>query len=419
MKIIVKGEIKNQGNVVYIIGELNYGNFLSLLSAIYKIITQSGYLEVVLDFTNCTKAFSGPMLALCAQVLKYQIEDKSFSLILPKSEKTAHHFKISNWAFIIDPKYYSETTYKGYKIIPALRFRTGDDQYRIVNRILDGLLSSVKNIKQRSDLASIEWAINEVTDNVLNHSESSIGGLVQVHILDDYEKIEFSVSDAGLGVAKTLRSAYSEYTTDLMAIDKAIREGVTRNSRTYQGNGLFGTFEISRLSEGVFSIHTNMAQAVWNPKQELHIYPSKIPFNGTLISSTINYSKQGILEKALKFDGNQHSPFDYIESKYEGDSGEISFKMKSESLSFGTRDAGRPIYHRIENLINLSSCERVTVDFADISIIGSSFADEVFGKLFINLGPMKFMNMVRFKNTNEIVNGLIDRAIKQRISSSM
>ena len=48
-------------------------------------------------------------------------------------------------------------------------------------------------------------------------------------------------------------------------------------------------------------------------------------------------------------------------------------------------------------------------------LVLSSYADEVFGKLFIELGPVEFMKKVELKNLDPLVKGLIDRAIMQRM----
>ncbi|WP_432815008.1 STAS-like domain-containing protein [Sphingorhabdus sp.] len=59
----------------------------------------------------------------------------------------------------------------------------------------------------------------------------------------------------------------------------------------------------------------------------------------------------------------------------------------------------------------------VIIDFSDVSVISSSFADEVFGKLFLDLGPMKFMRMIQISNAASVVEALIDRAIALRSKS--
>jgi hypothetical protein len=54
---------------------------------------------------------------------------------------------------------------------------------------------------------------------------------------------------------------------------------------------------------------------------------------------------------------------------------------------------------------------------SDVSLVSSSFADEVFGKLFMALGPMTFGQRLQFRGHSLIVQSLIDKAISQRMSS--
>jgi hypothetical protein len=61
----------------------------------------------------------------------------------------------------------------------------------------------------------------------------------------------------------------------------------------------------------------------------------------------------------------------------------------------------------------------VTVDFDGIPLLSSSFADEAFGKLFLLIGPMKFMQRVRLINMTSAVEGLINKAIAQRMKSGI
>ena len=78
----------------------------------------------------------------------------------------------------------------------------------------------------------------------------------------------------------------------------------------------------------------------------------------------------------------------------------------------GSRTGGVRVRRQIENL--LSDQDHVVIDFSDINVVSSSFADEVFGRLFVDLGPRAFMSRIVLHNVNSTIDGLIDRAIVQR-----
>lgn len=66
----------------------------------------------------------------------------------------------------------------------------------------------------------------------------------------------------------------------------------------------------------------------------------------------------------------------------------------------------------IEN--SLGENRSVTLDLKGVKVFSSGFADEVFGRLFTEMGPTAFMTRVKMLNVDPTVSGLIDRAIEQR-----
>jgi hypothetical protein len=294
------------------------------------------------------------------------------------------------------------------------------DQNKSVNKIMDALLSSLTHLT-RGDLAAIEWSVNEITDNVLNHSESATGGFVQVTTFAKKKRrVEYAVCDSGIGIPASLRRAHPEITSDTDALDKAIREGFTRDKAVGQGNGLFGSYEICRISGGYFEVHSGHAHLTQNEARGLHIGREKIPYAGTLIVACIDYSKPDVLESALRFGSKAHTPVDYIETTYESKDGQrIVFLMKREAESFGSRAAGRPVKIKIGSLASLCPSQKIFIDFSDIPLISSSFADEVLGKLFLEFGPIRFMQRFELVNTTDTVLSLIERAISQRMATGM
>jgi anti-anti-sigma regulatory factor len=72
---------------------------------------------------------------------------------------------------------------------------------------------------------------------------------------------------------------------------------------------------------------------------------------------------------------------------------------------------------KLKNLIAFLDSNKVIVDFEDVHLVSSSFADEVFGKLFVELGPLGFSASLEMRNIDPIVKLLIDKAIVQRMGS--
>jgi hypothetical protein len=401
-------------NRIVVGGELY--DFHRFLAHIHTIVEKLAYQDVVLDFENCTSAFQNAMLSVCAQVMAYRKGGVSFQLTPPCDKRVENLFKNTNWGYYLDPRRFEPSAFKGHTRIPATQYQTPSEQQAAVNRIVNVMLGAIPEL-ERSDLAAFEWAVNEITDNVLVHSESQVGGLVQVSTFAKFRtRVQFVVADAGIGVPTSLRGGRPEISSDAEALDCAIREGVTRDPSIGQGNGMFGSYQICSKSGGEFLVDSGYARLKFHPNSGLSIGSQTIPYAGSLIVATIDFSDPELLEDALCFRGVKYSPVDFVELKYESnDAGDIHFKLIEECSSFGSRVSGKPVQTKLLNLLKMSGSGVILVDFTGVPLLSSSFADEAFGKLFLSVGPVKFMQRVRLHNMMGTVEGLVNKAIAQRM----
>lgn len=217
-----------------------------------------------------------------------------------------------------------------------------------------------------------------------------------------------------------MRDGKPEIKSDIDALDKAIREGVTRDKSVGQGNGLFGSYQVCSQSKGAFEVNSGYARLSYTEKNGLHIANESIPYSGTLVSATIDFSIPHLLENSLKFRGKEFTPIDFVEHKYEtGSSGEVIIKLIDEVQSFGSRVSGVPLRIKIKNIIQMNRINKVIIDLEGIPLVSSSFADEVFAKLFLDIGPMDFVNKIEIVNAMSTVKNLIDKSIIQRSLTGM
>ena len=408
--------ISRKNNVISIEGAFSDQNLYPLLATMHQAIQGAGFQDIILDFSCCTSAFPTSMVGICAQVMSYRNSQIGISIKLPNDVKLNKLFLNTNWAHFLDPRMYDLSTFKGHTHIPITQYQNPEEHFKAVNKIVQAILGAVPDIP-RSSFGAFEWSINEITDNVLTHSESPIGGLVQVSTFQRNKKIvQFIVADPGVGIPKTLRETHPQFTSDTDALDKAIREGITRDESIGQGNGLFGSYQICTHCHGKFQVISGHAKLISDKKHGLKISNEKIPFNGTLIVAEIDFSNANLLGEALKFGGETYTPVDYVEAHYENDDDKVVFVMRDEAQSFGTRPAGTPVRNKLRNISDMSEAGKIFIDFKDIHIVSSSFADEVFGKLFFEIGPLTFMQGFEFININRTVRSLVDKAIAQRMA---
>ena len=412
------GTVDRNGNEIVVVGDLD--DFHRFLSLIHVAIEKAGYLELVLNLESCTAAFQNSMLSVCAQVMAYRNAGIEFSLKPPTSARLRNLFRNTGWGYFLDPHKFDPSNFRGHSRIPATQYATPGEQQNAVNKIVNVILGVIPDM-QRSDFAAFEWSVNEITDNVLVHAQSPIGGLVQVSTFEKYRKqVQFVVADAGIGIPATLKQGYPDITSDTDALDRAIREGITRDKKIGQGNGLFGSYQICSKCHGYFGVHSGHARLEYRDSAGLSISNEKIPYSGTLVVATIDFSQPKLLEEALRIKGQKYHPIDFVETEYERNSeGRLVFCLSKESSSFGSRVAGKPIRTKLANLMRMGASEKIYIDLEGIPIMSSSFADEAFGKLFLEAGPVAFMQRFEFVNVMETVQQLINKAIAQRMSAGV
>lgn len=410
--------LERSNNILRVGGDIGFEDVRKVLAALHEAVTVRGHQDIELDFTGCSLAFSGAMLPICAQVMLLQRQGVDFSVILPEYDRTYRLFMNTGWANLLAPAQYGPTDRSRFdRQFPVAQYTTHEEQEALLNELLDKLLAVVPNFN-RSAFAAVEWALNEISDNVLNHSQSPIGGLLQLSVFDARRhRVEFTVADAGLGVPRTLRAARPEIRTDTDALLASVKSGVTRNAVDFQGNGLYGTLEICRAGGGKFSMNAGNG-VLFTSGQSVTSRKEPVPFCGTTVDALIDFSEPALLEKALAIDGSIHRPVDYIELRYEQDDLKaVPFKLIEQAPSFRSRPAGRPARTKLSNIVAACPGQSILVDFSGVPVVSSSFADEVFGKLFLELGPMRFMQSIRMVNVSPTVQALIDRAITQRMQS--
>ena len=371
---------------------------------------EENYRNIVLDFSSCSSTSAELMLPLLPIISKYKQDGVKFDLRLPKLEPLKRLFCNANWAFYIEPDKYekNESRFTDKIHLPAVNFNI--DEPKKCDDILNQILGIVLGLFQieRSSLSALEWALSEIMDNVINHSQSPVGGFVQATTYPKYKMVEFVVADAGVGIPETIRCE-----DHAQALTKAIEEGVTRDPEKNAGNGLYGSYRVALLSKGQFEIHSLLGFLNSN-KNTLTNHIQKYNYGGTSIRCGVNFSNPELLHQALKFGGKEHDPpYDYIERNFENDEGEIIVKMSEMINQYGmTRIGAAEIKNVTDNLLKENG--KIVLDFEKLSVISSSFADEILGRLFSQLGLSTFARKIELQNMDSTVARLIDRAVDQR-----
>jgi len=314
-------------NTILFPAEMHLREVRKVIHTLNELIEFRGFEHILLDFRNCRTVFPEAIVPLICVILIRQKEGVRFTLSLPLYERTKRLFLNCSWASFISPKQFSSSTHPVGDNIPLVRFSDQSEQDRITNSILDMLLRALSFVT-RDDLRALEWSVNEICDNVLNHAQSDIGGVFQFSFRRFSREVEFIVADGGIGIPKSLRSLRNKDWSDEFALEQSIKQGVTRDPQFGQGNGLFGTYQIAALSGGTFHINSGSAYLVVTRRGEVQVRRDPEPFLGTMVVCAINFTRPELLERALSFKGGSYRMVDWIETKYEQDENVIKMVIR-------------------------------------------------------------------------------------------
>lgn len=404
-------EVYADKDTVLLSGALRTDAIDDVMRVISHIVDEARYPTLRVDLTKVETAFGNFLTVLLNRLIFLKHNRIEITVPDPELYPIKSHLYRLNFFSLLSPQKRKMRAVRADRPLPIMRFCDADEQGHVVDVMSKAILMQIPNL-ERSQVRSAQWAISEITDNVLNHANSVIGGLAYAQINYRLKNIEFVVADAGIGIPRSL----GELDPGL-ALKKAITEGVTRNRETNQGNGLYGTWRLATLSKGVFVIHSQRGMLFVRPDGSQKNNSKAIRYPGTFVIFQINYSDPELISSALTFKGRLHEPaFDYIEKEFETqDDNVFRIRLADHVVSVGSRESGKKIANLMSNVLSMSGGARVQVDFDDILMVSSSFADECFGRLIAKIGPAEFFARVSFENTDQALRAIIDRSVMQRL----
>lgn len=403
-------------NSIVILGKANSYNVRDFCAALF-LFKKTNNTTLLVDFSNVQQAYPNGMLPIIATLEKLRREDISITVQLPTDDETRKLFRSVNWAHFLSPSQFEKSESRHDRHLVTRQFMDETEQKNVVDDFMDVVIRNM--VLPKSIISGLEWSINEITDNVLNHSNSEIGGLVQATTYPSNGTIAFAVADGGRGILNSLKEGIPTLRTDIQAIGEAVKAGVTRNPKFGQGNGLAGSLKITTLTGGSFEI-TSGAARVLTTLDETSRTPRSFYqyYHGTLVCGQIKIMENFSIAEALNFgNGMDYTPVDLIDRQYEMDDKDcLLFRMKNETTGYGTRKSGLQIRTKITNLLNAQPTYPLVLDWEGVPVISSSFADEVVGKLFLKMGAISFSARIRNVKMEELIKNLLDKAVSQRLA---
>lgn len=216
-----------------------------------------------------------------------------------------------------------------------------------IKSLLDGLPNNVFKIW--------EYAIEEMINNVIDHSETS---QFYIKVCRDYINTSVIISDEGVGIFRKIADYYNFSSLDI-AIEELFKGKLTTNVEMHSGEGIFFTSRImdlfAALSSGKCFTHNKFSD-----------------FNVSL--TDIAYDKGTVIYMRLSNISNKtlRSIFDEYADV---DGGFTKTKLPLKNI-FETYPVSRSQAKRLAN--RFEYFEEVILDFDEISDIGQGFAHELF-----------------------------------------
>ncbi len=369
---------------------------------------KNGDKEIVIEFSDTKKAFPNTCVPI-AGIIEYLKMNHVFDIRFMNTNQYLKDVAIEQPLRVIENKLLAQKDC----LNKIWRFDSIEDAYILVNSFVQELSQVI--VCEKGVLDGFAWAINEVLDNVIQHSGKNYGYVMgQVH--KRRRNFVFCIYDTGMGIFKSLEHSIHKPKNPAEALKLAVKERVTRDKKVGQGNGLWGLSQIIKENTGILNIISDRAsykQTNLSVKTTSKNIQELIGMMGCSVDFQLNYKKEISISKAL-------GGYEYVNvqlEEMEDETGNIQIKLQERNTGVGTRKSGEKIRNELINIYHQTG-KKIILDFSNINVISSSFADELIGKLAVKYGFVGFNNLFALKNMSPTVQTIVQRSVAQRMMES-
>lgn len=144
----------------------------------------------------------------------------------------------------------------------------------------------------------LKLCLSEVMQNVLDHSQSSIGGVLSGRAFGEKREMRFAVADLGVGFRGGLASKH-DVSSDLEALRLVIEQHVTSGSQSHNmGEGLRHLHHIVRLTNGRLVIASGGACLdVLKSRNKFSVLDANFPGTLVFVRLPIRQDPEGDVEE--------------------------------------------------------------------------------------------------------------------------
>lgn len=260
----------------------------------------------------------------------------------------------------------------------------------------------------------IEIALIEAIENALIHAGTDgCYVMAQTHERQGYFSV--CVSDTGIGVVESLRSAGLRYDNDLAALHSSLHRGITsKHNENRGGNGLYALSRMARINRGHFGLWSGTSSVVVDGKSdEIREYQYLPDFE--LVGESTHVHFQIPLVGDISDDYHEVTD-DMIAIPVE-DSPPQGFRVLEIAKmpdGYHSRHAGGVSRDITKKILSESAVEGVVLDFSGVPICSLSFLDGFLGILSKEIGIDAFREKVRIRSATHETERAVASVIKTR-----
>lgn len=302
------------------------------------------------------------------------------------------------------------------------KYRSEEEAQNLANKFVEALVDQV--LCENGVVDTFNWCLYEVMDNVFQHSGADTG-FVMMQLHKNNRRCVIAIGDAGSGIQRSLALSThggvdrSRVKDARQAIEYAVQQGVTSKGKLNQGNGLYGLARASEINGGRLRIVSG--RGIWcNDPTEPGLTDLSRPVleteghHATLVDWQLECAAPVRIEEAL----GRRTPSESFLETIEAPDGYHRVGVLEIEEALGSRAKGAEVRVRLANYL-AAGAEMIVMDFTGVGVISSSFADEVLGKLAVEMGELEFRRRIFVDSASPTNRSLIERAISLRLETGL
>ena len=290
-------------------------------------------------------------------------------------------------------------------------YRSASELELLIEWVVSNLYRKVPS--QKNTLLALEYCLSEIMDNVLRHSKDQAGFFMYSLQRGD-QRISVAIADQGIGIKRSFSNTSYRPLSASDAITLAMKKGVT-SSPEGAGNGLWTTTEIITKNTGQLTITSGGGAIYYNKSLgKVDTYDNAPTIDPDWPGTNLDFQLD--FDNAVDFSslwGDLPSPINTRAEHLENSDDQLVLLIKDQSFGTSTRESGRDVRVLAANLLRTHHTD-LLLDFTGVTMISSSYADELVAKLYTDNTIENVHNRLKVTGANDTIELVMADAIRSR-----